>query len=479
MTCWDDFMPEFTDDDDSIPNLEIEDKLDYEHSRAFYLYLISKNRDLLDACNAIMAECYSPVELRTRPKKEAARKVIRRIVIALYKQWENDPTKFLSISLNNNDWSISGRYGKLGLSAMQLSRAVRKLNDHGFIHFHRAETQNNPEGRMQSRIIALPKLIQTIHQENAPEANVHARIRSDAKRYEFELGRPRIIMKDNDKKIIKIRRKPKDVAESERLLERYQAILDATEITNPETGLLQTPYDKFQYRVFSRNSFQYNGRVHGGFWQTINKEFRDQILLDGVPTVEQDIKATFPVIIYHALGIDYWQQYHDVPPSEFYKTDPYYLEGYTDRPGYEKAFRSALKVVFNSAINTTNNGENLGWLTRIIRKEHLPLLLARTPPGITSEVAAVISLEAPVFIKKFINEKHPLLKDYFFYAPNGLQAMNVESKVALKVIETFVNLNKPILTVFDSFIVKAEDNNLLKETMVNCYWRTTGFAPAF
>ena len=479
MTCWGDFMPEFTDEDDSIPNLEIEDDLDYEHSRAFYLYLISKNRDLLDACNLIMAESYSPAELKTRPKKEAARKVIRRIVIALYKQWENDPAKFLSISLNNNDWSKSGRYGKLGLSALQLRRAIRNLEANGFIHFHRADPQHNPEGRMQSRIIALPKLIQTIHQENVPQSNVHARIRSDAKRYEFELGRPRIIMKDNDKKIIKIRRKPKDVAESEKLLEKYQVILDATEIINPETGLIQTPYDKFQYRIFNRNSFLFNGRVEGGFWQTIKREFRAQILLDGIPTVERDIKATFPVIIYHALGIDYWQQFHDVPAAEIYKKDPYYLEGYTDRPGYENAFRSAIKVVFNSAINTTNNGDNLGWLTKIIRYEHLPLMLNITPPKITPEVAAVISLEAPVFIKKFINEKHPLLKDYFFYAPNGLQAMNVESKVALKVIETFVNLNKPILTVFDSFIVKAEDNNLLKETMVNCYWRTTGFAPAF
>ena len=261
------------------------------------------------------------------------------------------------------------------------------------------------------------------------------------------------------------------------MLERYQVILDATEIINPETGVLQTPYDKFQYRIFNNSSFLYNGLVYGGFWQTIKKEFRPHILLDGVPTVERDIKATFPVIIYHALGIDYWQQFHDVPQSEYYKTDPYYLEGYTDRPGYEKVFRGAIKTVFNSAINTTNSGRHLGWLTRIIREEYLPLLLARTPPAITPEVAAIVSREAPVFIKKFIRERHPLLRDYLFYSPNGLQAMNMESKVVLKVINVFVNLNKPILTVFDSFIVKEEDAAFLSETIVNCYWRTTGFAP--
>lgn len=452
-------------------------ELDYEHSRAFYLYLITKNADLLSGCNAIMSECYSAIELKTRKKKEAARKVIRRIVIALYKEWESDPTKFLSISLNNNDWAVNGRYGRLGLSAMQLRRAVNKLNDHGFIHFHRADTQHNPEDRRQSRIIALPKLIETIHKVNLEGSVVQNRIRLDGRRFITQLNRPRIILKDEDGVVITPTRTPSDVVESEQLLERYQVILDATEIINPETGRIQTPYDQFQYRVFSRNSFLYNGRVHGGFWQTIKKEFRPHILLDGVLTVERDIKATFPVIIYHALGIDYWQQFHDVPQSEFYKTDPYYLEGYTDRHGYEKAFRSALKVVFNSAINTTNSGRHLGWLTTVIRYKHLKTMLQRTPPGITTEVAAVVSLEAPVFIKKFINEKHPLLRDYFFDEANGLQAMNMESKVVLKVIEVFTNLNKPILTVHDSFIVKVEDDDLLKETIVNCYWRVMGFAP--
>ncbi|MDO9126731.1 MAG: hypothetical protein Q7U42_07665, partial [Parvibaculum sp.] len=110
-----------------MPNINIEDEasaelgftidddheLDYENSRAFYLYLISKNADLLSGCNTVMNECYTGIELKTRKKKEAARKVVRRIVIALYKEWENDQTKFLSISLNNNDWAVNGRYGKL------------------------------------------------------------------------------------------------------------------------------------------------------------------------------------------------------------------------------------------------------------------------------------------------------------------------------------------------------------------------------
>lgn len=475
------FMPNLNIEDEASTELgftiDDEHELDYENSRAFYLYLISKNADLLDGCNVVMNECYTGIELKTRKKKEAARKVVRRIVIALYKEWENNPEKFLSISLNNNDWSAGGRYGKLGLTATQLKRVIKKMNDNGFIHFHLADQQHNPEGRKQSRIIALPKLIQTIHQANDVGNIVQNRILLDGKRYEVQSNRPRIILKNNDKKIVKIRRMPTEVAKSERLLERYQIILDTTEIINPETGIIQTPYDKFQYRVFSRNSFYYNGRVHGGFWQTIKKEFRPQILLNQLPTVEVDIKATFPVIIYHELGIDYWQQFLDIPQTEMYRADPYYLEGYTDRDVNGNDFRRVVKVVFNSAINTTNSGENLGWLTSIIRHKYLPQLLARTPPGITLEAAEVISREAPVFIKKFINERHPILREYYFDEANGLQAMNLESKVVLKVIEVFTTLNKPILTIFDSFIVKIEDGNFLKETIVNSYWNVTGFTP--
>lgn len=448
---------------------------DLSHSRAMYLYLITKNSHFLNGCNAILADCYRAEEIRTRTKKEAARRVIRLLVIALYKEWEHAPAKYLTISLNNNDWSAGGRYAALRLSARQLSRALHKLHEESYIDFIPGEYRRAAEERRQTQFRALPKLIQTMHLNPRGE-NVERLIKSDLTRYQSGLTRPRIQLKDEDKVVINPRRTPSHVIESQRLLEQYQALLDRTEIVNPETGEILTPYDKFQYRVFSRGSFKFNGRIHGGFWQRMDSELRESIKLDGEDTIEIDIKATFPVMIYHALGIDYWREFTQNLPENVFKADPYYLEGYTDRETYGKDFRNILKVVFNSAINTTNAGKHLGWLTKLVR-ERVDALLAGNPPKITPEAADIIKREAPTFIKKFIRERHHLLADYFFNADNGLQAMNYESEVVLKVIAEFVRLNKPILTIFDSFIVKQEDKTLLNETILTSYYHTFGYAP--
>jgi CRISPR/Cas system-associated protein Csx1 len=82
-------------------------------------------------------------------------------------------------------------------------------------------------------------------------------------------------------------------------------------------------------------------------------------------------------------------------------------------------------------------------------------------------------------IKKFLYEKHHLLKNYYFDAEVGMLAMNAESEVALAIIKEFTRLDKPILTIYDSFVVKEEDKSLLTETMVNCYYQRLGFHPFF
>ena len=445
----------------------------YDNSQGWHLYLVTENRELLEGCNRVLDECFTTEEIRTRKKRGAARKVTRKLVMSLYKEWEADPNKFITVSLNNNDWARKGRYGKLGLSLVVINRVLKKLEENGFIHFRRGDTTWNEENRKQSRVRAEPKLIELIHASKTEGNAIQQRIRGDNTRYRVEKFRPRTILKDTKKKPMVILRKPSEVIQGEELLERYQELLDRTEIFNPATGELIQPYDKFQYRVFSNSRFDHNGRVHGGFWQNIKRELRSQILLDGRETEEVDIKGTFPVMVYHFLDIDYWQEFTE---ETLYKSDPYYLEGYTDDEEFGSAYRKILKVIFNSAINTTNEGKNIGWLTKIARKEAKEKAQA-TPPEISVEAAERICRTAPEFIPKFLFERHYRLKDYFFDEDVGMQAMHIESKIAMKVINEFVAMDSPVLTVFDSYIVKAEYKELLMEVIVNCYWRTLGFAP--
>jgi hypothetical protein len=112
---------------------------------------------------------------------------------------------------------------------------------------------------------------------------------------------------------MKIARKTDAVIESEEILKDYEDLLIHTKIYNPKTERLLTPYEKFQKRVFSRGRLDYNGRIHGGFWQNVNKDkYRKGITIDGHKTFEIDIKGTFPVLVYHLLGLDFWGQYDGI-----------------------------------------------------------------------------------------------------------------------------------------------------------------------
>ncbi len=49
--------------------------------------------------------------------------------------------------------------------------------------------------------------------------------------------------------------------------------------------------------------------------------------------------------------------------------------------------------------------------------------------------------------------------------------MKVESDICIDIVDQFTQLNKPIIPKHDSFIVKAEDEELLRQTMIKAWIR--------
>jgi len=470
-----DFMPEFTEENELIANVAFdENDEDYDNSIGWHVYLFTENAHLKEGCKRVLYGCYTPQELNTLPRKWRALKVTRKLVISLYKTWEEDPFRYITVSLNNNHWVKKGRYGKLGLSGTALKQTIQKLEENGFIDFIRGDQTEVIENRKQSKLRAKPKLIEWIFDA---QDEIATSINEDVNKYQSESVRPRTKLKDKEKKPVEILRKPSYVVEGERLLNEYQAVLDHTRIINPATGKEVSAYDKFQYRVFSRERFDLNGRVHGGFWQKIKSELRRYITLDGEQTLEADYTGTFPSIVYHFLGIDFWAQFDHLPQELLYTADPYYLEGYTDLPApIGPSFRDALKLVFNAAINVEYSKSIHRRLSMTLKVN----LNKKLEVGdITLEAFNAINAVRMKLIKKFLYEKHHLLKDYYFDAEIGMLAMNAESRIALEIIRRFTRLRKPILSVYDGFIVKREDKALLLDCMLNCYYQNFGFHPVY
>ena len=61
-------------------------------------------------------------------------------------------------------------------------------------------------------------------------------------------------------------------------------------------------------------------------------------------------------------------------------------------------------------------------------------------------------------------DKHPYLKNDMC-TDKGIDLMYTDSQITAAVIRKFVELDKPILPVHDSYIVKVSDRKLLKEVM--------------
>jgi hypothetical protein len=52
------------------------------------------------------------------------------------------------------------------------------------------------------------------------------------------------------------------------------------------------------YRVFNNSSFKQGGRFYGAWWQSVPREYRGLIRINGKPTVELDYRAIHPRILY-------------------------------------------------------------------------------------------------------------------------------------------------------------------------------------
>ena len=68
--------------------------------------------------------------------------------------------------------------------------------------------------------------------------------------------------------------------------------------------------------------------------------------------------------------------------------------------------------------------------------------------------------------------------DHYFCngTETGLRVMNLDSRIALDIVDHFAKQNIPILAVHDSFIVQEKYEDELRQTMENTYEKhTNGF----
>jgi len=193
----------------------------------------------------------------------------------------------------------------------------------------------------------------------------------------------------------------------------------------------------FLHRIFAQN-FSQGGRFYGGWWQSVNKDFRSRIIINDYFTTECDFSTISLRMLYAEEGIDCG------------KGDLYDL-GLTF-PNDPDESREIVKRYINALLNDSKG-------TYQLNKEDIDFL--------------------SISRKKLFNavcNRHSLLSKYF-YSGIGLSLQFKDSKIAEYVMLHFVNKNEVCLPVHDSFIVRRGLENELQITMKSAFAKFFGPLP--
>ena len=193
---------------------------------------------------------------------------------------------------------------------------------------------------------------------------------------------------------------------------------------------------KFVRRIFSRGDWNCNGRFYGGFWQQVGSEYRKHIYINDSPTVEVDYKGLDAAILSAMKDVVYDGDRYDLGAIVCPRLD-------------KQQQRKAVKLLVLAAINAKD------------RKSAFGAFRQAQPAG--SVEKTLDNDELGLLLDTFL-QQHPYLEDGIC-SDQGIRLMNVDSHITNYIIKEFVRLQKPILSVHDSYIVDTKDVELLRDCM--------------
>ena len=181
-------------------------------------------------------------------------------------------------------------------------------------------------------------------------------------------------------------------------------------------------------RIFSKNSLEIHGRFYHGWWQTVPKQYRPHITIDGYKTAEVDFSTIALKLLYAKEGIVVPdnRDLHDIG-----------LEG---SKAYLERARELVKEYTYAIINDERGFFRLG------KSELEELKLTHQQ------------------LQTKVNEHHkPIIK--YFGTGIGLSLMYTESLIAEDVMLSFLKQGVIVLPIHDSFIVRSGYQSSLEAQM--------------
>ena len=429
---------------------------DYQHSRILDVHRWSEHQE----ANLFVDEVYDTfLNRQERDNPRIQKKHLKVILLDLYVAWLNDPELNIAVHMSPAAYSngtvfSSGksRYNELNIKVSTID-IVHRLDEAGLIGRKDGWQDSGGKGFL-TRIWPTPKL---------------TKLFEDAAFGFFDIcyaeNRETIILRDEDKVDVPYDDTPV-VRDMRQLLHDYNKLLEKTFIdiqsldvprielpekkkrrqSNKQVFVNITHHDKFVRRIFNNKAFDDGGRFYGGWWQRIDSDYRKDIRMNDVPTVEIDYSSLHVILAYTEAVLDYWQTTDK---------DPYDLpvRG-VNNPEHS---RDITKLFFLLSLNASDEQA----LYKAFRSE---LNYKAYPYTFPDEVLAEL-LDT-------IKQGHPDIA-HLICSGAGLKLMNIDSRICEYVIADFVKTDKPILTVHDSFIVPFGEEDRLLQLMREAFEHVT------
>ena len=440
--------------------------IDPEHSVKLDVHTWSEHKEVNALRDAVWSEI--PTQLqdallgKSNNKGTPPQRILKVLLIHLYVTWLDDPTLCTGVARSDGAWAPNSRYNAIRIPK-KINTLIDQLVELGFLDFIGGKNDRKWGGKYSrtSRIRPTPKLTALFLNCTATIFDFHKHKDTETIILnEFDTDREGNVIKTGRKrKKKKTKQVPyRDDKSTKQMRETVKAYNNLLLNTYVDVSSLEQPFvmrerndgthikvqinqqAKFVRRVFSRGNWKCNGRWYGGFWQLIGEEYRYDIRIDDQPTIEVDYKGLHPSILAARKGY-------------YFSGDRYNLGEHLIPHITPKQQRDAVKLLVLTAINATT----------------------RTQAYQAHVDAAEIKLkhtELELLLNSFLANNPYLREDVC--ADQGVDLMYLDSQITEQIITSFLQEEKPILCIHDSYVVQIHDTEFLHQQMQHATEKVLG-----
>ena len=430
-----------------------------EDSRLFWVHPYNPSADPTSSIDALVGMLYG-IYFSER-NEVLTQKHLWLLIKDLAINWLQSDTQYLAIGLNKNDYSPGEIYHRLGFKYDPMHKVMEIFEMDGLIEIHRGFNDRTRNIGYRTRFKAAPKLANLFKDFGVME---------DIERvYPISMPLDPIQIRDENKR-------PIDFVPTSRIkamideVARYNEALERTYIDVSLDGYkYPVKIDltkKFVRRIFNNNTIEQGGRLAGAWWLDCPSDVRSRILLGHLETVEFDLKALHPVLLYAEQGIDYFSEVGD---------DPYSVcdvAAILDRPLRDAEgdiFRRVFKQIFLVLINNVDEGIDKAAYRNEVRLTNGKARREGRPLPYPDDLPP----EHLDLLWNSFKEAHAVIGDHFAgsgnAAPASMRLMRIDSDYIMKVLMRMLDKGKICLSVHDSLIVQFPDQELALQVLQEAF----------